>query len=130
MMRLFLPILVLLLLLPGCEAEQVETEADLISGRFRLSMVNNEPLPATVSAGAGNSIVVTDGTLILDTIRDFEVSYFYTVSGQRQQDLFTGKWSVSEGRLTLRNENPLFVFPDNEASCIRVMGGLKAYPST
>lgn len=100
----------------GCAAELVETDADRIHGRFQLTAVNDLPLPATVSAGSSNSMVVSEGSLFLDTIRDFTLQYRYTTAGVNQLDLHTGKWTVGDGKLTLRNEAGLEIFPDNEAS--------------
>jgi hypothetical protein len=100
----------------GCAAELVETDADRIDGRFQLTAVNDLPLPATVSAGSSNSMVVSEGSLFLDTIRDFTLQYRYTIAGNNQVDLYTGKWTVGDGKLTLRNEAGLEIFPDNEAS--------------
>lgn len=106
----------LLLSLVGCAAELVETDADRINGRFSLTAVNDAPLPATVSAGPSGTIVVTEGSLFLDSIRDFTLQYRYSESGQNQLALYTGKWSASDGSLTFRNEAGLSIFPDNEAA--------------
>lgn len=114
MSRIFCAIL--LLTLAGCAAELVETDADRINGRFSLTAVNEAPLPVTLSASPAETILVTEGSLFLDTIREFTLQYRYTVSGQSELALYTGKWSTSDGRLTLRNEAGLSIFPDNEAS--------------
>lgn len=107
---------ILLLAFTGCAAELVETDADRINGRFSLTAVNDAPLPATVAASATNSIVVTEGSLFLDSVREFELQYRFTKAGRNELDLFSGKWSISEGKLTLRNEAGLVVFPENQAS--------------
>ena len=64
-------LLTLLLCCSGCSAELVETDADRIDGRFLLATVNDQPLPATVSTAQGQTMVVTEGSLFLDSIRDF-----------------------------------------------------------
>lgn len=109
-------LLTLLLCCSGCSAELVETDADRIDGRFQLTAVNDLPLPATVSASPNNSMVVSEGSLFLDTIRDFTLQYRYTMAGANQVELYSGKWTVGNGKLTLRNEAGLEVFPDNETS--------------
>lgn len=109
-------LLTLLLCCFGCSAELVETDADRIDGRFVLATVNDQPLPATISTTQGQTMVVTEGSLFLDSMRDFTLQYRYTENLGNYLALYAGKWSVSDGKLTLRNEAGLSIFPDNEAA--------------